>query len=142
MIVQTYDPRNYAIEAAARQDFRAFFETEFNRRRRGLFPPFTLLTRILIESADEKLAQSLAEAYEQELQALFAREPQLRRQAVQMRAMEAPVKRLRGRARFQVFCKLYARGPTPQVLAAMREIAARPVEGAQVFLEVDPANMI
>ena len=60
----------------------------------------------------------------------------------QMRAMEAPVKRLRGRARFQVFCKLYARGPTPQVLAAMREIAARPVEGAQVFLEVDPANMI
>ncbi len=142
VIVQTYDPRNYAIEAAARQDFRAFFETEFNRRRRGLFPPFTLLTRILIESADEKLAQSLAEAYEQELQALFAREPQLRRQAVQMRAMEAPVKRLRGRARFQVFCKLYARGPTPQVLAAMREIAARPVEGAQVFLEVDPANMI
>ena len=142
VIVQTYDPRNYAIEAAARQDFRAFFETEFNRRRRGLFPPFTLLTRILIESADEKLAQNLAEAYEQELQALFAREPQLRRQAVQMRAMEAPVKRLRGRARFQVFCKLYARGPTPQVLAAMREIAARPVEGAQVFLEVDPANMI
>lgn len=94
MIVQTYDPRNYAIEAAARQDFRAFFETEFNRRRRGLFPPFTLLTRILIESADEKLAQSLAEAYEQELQALFAREPQLRRQAVQMPGQwRRPVKR-------------------------------------------------
>ena len=58
-----------------------------------------------------------------------------------MRAMEAPVKRLRGRARWQVFIKLYARGPTPAILEKMDELAAREWRGAAVCLEVDPANM-
>lgn len=142
VVVQTYSPDNYAVEAAARQDFRAFFETEFSRRRRGLYPPFTLLTRLLVEAPDEALAQKTAEALASEMEAFFERSPQLRRQAVQMRAMEAPVKRLRGKARWQVFLKLYARGPTQQVLDQLETLAARPVEGAQVYLEIDPATML
>lgn len=142
VIVQTYDPENYAIEAAARQDFRAFFETEFSRRRRGLYPPFTMLARLLVEAADEKRAQQTAEALAAEMEAFFAQNPLLRRQTVQMRAMEAPVKRLRGKARWQVFLKLYSRGPTPQVLEKLESLARRPVEGAQVYLEIDPATML
>ena len=142
VIVQTYDPENYAIEAAARQDFRAFFETEFSRRRRGLYPPFTMLTRLLVEAADEKRAQQTAEALAAEMEAFFEKNPLLRRQTIQMRAMEAPVKKLRGKARWQVFLKLYSRGPTPQVLEKLESLAQRPVEGAQVYLEIDPATML
>ena len=142
VIVQTYDPENYAIEAAARQDFRAFFETEFSRRRRGLYPPFTMLTRLLVEAVDEKRAQQTAETLAAEMEAFFEKNPLLRRQVVQMRAMEAPVKRLRGKARWQVFLKLYSRGPTPQVLEKLESLAQRPVEGAQVYLEIDPATML
>ena len=142
VIVQTYDPENYAIEAAARQDFRAFFETEFSRRRRGLYPPFTMLTRLLVEAADEKRAQQTAEALAAEMEAFFEKNPLLCRQTIQMRAMEAPVKKLRGKARWQVFLKLYSRGPTPQVLEKLESLAQRPVEGAQVYLEIDPATML
>ena len=36
VFLQTYDPENYAVEAASRQDYRAFFEEEMRRRRRAL----------------------------------------------------------------------------------------------------------
>ncbi len=142
VIVQTYDPEHYAILAAARQDFRAFFDTEFDRRRRGLYPPFTRLVRLLVESEDEKRARETAEALCAEMDAFFQRQPALHRQVVQMRAMEAPVKYLRGKIRWQVFLKLYARGPTDAVIERLDGLAARPLEGASVYLEIDPANMM
>ena len=90
-----------------------------------------------LSGAAQRTAEALAEA----LGAFVSGDPALSRQVVQMRAMEAPVKRLRGRARWQVFIKLYARGPTPAILEKMDELAAREWRGAAVCLEVDPANM-
>ena len=43
VIVQSYKPDDPCIQAAAKQDYRAFFEMEFSRRRAGLYPPFTML---------------------------------------------------------------------------------------------------
>ena len=53
VFLQTYDPENYAVEAASRQDYRAFFEEEMRRRRRALYPPYTLIARLLFESDSE-----------------------------------------------------------------------------------------
>ncbi len=142
VIVQTYAPEHYAIAAAAKQDFRAFFDEEFDRRRRGLYPPFTRLARLLAESDREPCAKAAAEAMEAEMRAFFDGNPALLKQVVQMRAMEAPVKLLRGKARWQVFLKLYARGPTDAVIEKLESVAASPREAAEVFLEIDPANMI
>ncbi|MEG0766757.1 MAG: primosomal protein N', partial [Clostridia bacterium] len=49
VIVQTYDPSHYSIQTAAAQDYRAFYEQEFQRRRRSLYPPFTHMVRLLFE---------------------------------------------------------------------------------------------
>ena len=142
VIVQTYDPSHYAIEAAARQDFRAFFHTEFDRRRRGLYPPFTRMVRLLVEAPEEALSQETAEALYAHMDASLRADPSLLRQVVQMRAMEAPVKLIRGKARWQVFLKLYARGPTEAVLEKLDELAAQAYDNVSVFLEVDPASMM
>ena len=61
VIVQTYKPEDPCIQAAAAQDYRTFFEQEFSRRRAGLYPPFTLLARLLVESPDEEAAHQTAE---------------------------------------------------------------------------------
>jgi primosomal protein N' (replication factor Y) len=142
VLVQTYDPEHYAIAAAARQDFRAFFTTEFDRRRRALYPPFTRMVRLLIESPAAAVSQALAEAFDAEMQAFFEKEAALQRQVIQMRAMEAPVKLMRGKARWQLFLKLYARGPTQAILDQLDAIAAREQSEAAVYLEIDPVNMM
>lgn len=142
VIVQSYDPTHYAIEAAARQDFRAFFDMEFDRRRRGLYPPFTRMVRLLVEGADEAAAKGTAEALGEAMEGFFQAFPALRRQVVQMRAMEAPVKYIRGKARWQVFLKLYARGPTREILEKLDELAACTYDNVAVYLEIDPASMM
>lgn len=142
VIVQTYDPEHYAIEAASKQDFRAFFTTEFDRRRKALYPPFTRMARLMVESLDEHTAQAVAESLETEMEAFLAERPTLLRQVVQMRAMAAPVKFIRGNARWQLFLKLYTRGPTQDILDRLDELAAHAYEGTQVYLEIDPANMM
>lgn len=142
VIVQTYDPLHYAIEAAARQDFRAFFTMEFDRRRRSLYPPFTRMVRLLVEADTEKNAQRVAETLHNDMDAFFAENGELLRQVVQMRTMEAPLKMVRGKARWQVFLKLYSRGETQTILDQLDALAAKAFEGADVYLEIDPATMI
>ena len=64
VIIQTYLPNDPVIGFAARQDYRAFFESEFRRRRNGLYPPFTMLARLLIESGQEETAIRAADELE------------------------------------------------------------------------------
>ena len=59
-----------------------------------------------------------------------------------MRALEAPLKLLRGEARWQVFLKMYAREPSDRVISYMEELEELPFEGVRVELEVNPNAML
>ena len=67
VIVQTYQPDNYAIRAAASQDYEAFYREEIEYRREQGGPPFGRLIRLLYahtnrascERAARRLAASL-----------------------------------------------------------------------------------
>jgi primosomal protein N' (replication factor Y) len=52
VIVQTYTPEHYAIQAAAKHDYRDFYARECAFRRRAGYPPFARLARLLYQSAD------------------------------------------------------------------------------------------
>ncbi|NLA27217.1 MAG: primosomal protein N' [Firmicutes bacterium] len=53
VIIQTYHPGHYSIEAAARHDYHAFYSTEIELRKALLYPPFTDLVRFLLSGSDE-----------------------------------------------------------------------------------------
>ena len=55
VVIQTYQPENYAIVAAAAQDYKAFYDYEINYRKLLRFPPVYQLMAILIESEEEAL---------------------------------------------------------------------------------------
>ena len=67
VIVQTYCPAHYAIQAAAKHDFDAFFEEEVLFRRQHRYPPFTRLVRYLVRRSTDEQCASEAEALEYEL---------------------------------------------------------------------------
>ena len=46
VVIQTYDPTNYAIEAAARQDYGLLYSREIGFRRQQRNPPFTQLVHM------------------------------------------------------------------------------------------------
>ncbi|MBR2572015.1 MAG: primosomal protein N' [Clostridia bacterium] len=140
VIVQTYMPDAYAIRMAARQDYRAFYQAESTYRRRGLYPPFTVLARLLVTGPTPEETKSAAQELELRLSA-FLNESALRQSVVQMRALEAPIARLKGESRWQVFIKTYARGKTDLILEEMERMARGAGGDVRVELEVNPTNM-
>lgn len=61
VIIQTYSPENYVIQAAARHDYPGFYRQEIEYRRRYNYPPFSQLTRLVYSHANEGLCRREAE---------------------------------------------------------------------------------
>src|SRR5262249_53333954 len=57
VILQTYFPEHYAIQFAARHDYRGFYEKELRYRGWMRYPPFSALANVLVRS--EKLKEAL-----------------------------------------------------------------------------------
>lgn len=140
VIVQTYEPDHYGIVLAAKQDYRAFYHRESLYRRRALYPPFTVIARIVFSSGSEQAAKEAALNAEKALNEYLDRSG-ARDDAVQMRALEAPIKLLRGMSRWQVFLKMYFKGDIAGVENAMHELAKQAPDGVRAELEINPANL-
>jgi len=61
VIIQTYSPDNYTIEAAAKHDYLGFYLKEIDYRRRYNYPPFSQLIRLVYSHPNEELCRSEAE---------------------------------------------------------------------------------
>ncbi|MCI0520631.1 MAG: primosomal protein N' [Chloroflexi bacterium] len=74
VVLQTFQPEHYVIQAAAGHNFRQFYQQEMEYRRRLKYPPFNRLARLEIrsrraeqaEAAAQKLAAQLRQWIQQE----------------------------------------------------------------------------
>ena len=142
VFLQTYDPEHYAIQAASRQDYRAFYEEEMLRRRRALYPPYTLLARLLYEASREADAQAAAEGAMRQMEAFFERRTYLRKYVLALRVMACPVKMIRGKSRWQVTLKIVDQPVCQEAVGKMSEIARTPLESCACVCQVNPSSMM
>ncbi len=142
VIIQTYLPNDPVIGFAARQDYRAFFESEFRRRRNGLYPPFTVLARLLVESGSEEAAVRTADLLAEKVRGLAAAHPDWQRKLLTAMKDTPPVKFLKSKHRRHIVIKALVGRETDELFGALTELAAEGAEGAEVYFEVNPATMM
>ncbi|CAI8015792.1 Primosomal protein N' [Geodia barretti] len=110
VIIQTFQPENYAIQSAAEQDYQAFYLREMAYRRQQGNPPYSSLIRLLYTHANQAKCESEAVRL-----AGLLREQQAEWGITDVEAL-GPVpafpSRLRGRYRWHIIL----RGPTPRTL--------------------------
>jgi primosomal protein N' (replication factor Y) len=141
VIVQTYNPDNYAIQCASRHDYAAFYSGELERRRevRGSpYPPFGHLLAIHTSDQDESAAAARAVKLGHTLRELTGSE---RSQITVGGPAPAPLHKLRGRYRWLIV----PRGPDRQQLIdlSVQAIEALPAkEHSAVYIDVDPVDMM
>lgn len=105
VVIQTYNPDHYSIQAACRHDYQAFYQREIENRKALAYPPFSQLVSMVVSASAEdraaKAAGRLVERLRRELPPhcrLYGPGP-------------APLARIRGRYRYQIVVKgagLYA----------------------------------
>jgi primosomal protein N' (replication factor Y) len=61
VIIQTYSPDNYIIEAAAKHDYLGFYYKEIDYRCQYNYPPFSQLVRLVYSHTNEELCRREAE---------------------------------------------------------------------------------
>ena len=142
VVIQTYKPEDEIIQASAGQDYRSFFEMEFSRRRTGLYPPFTILARLLVESTSEMNAHKVAEALYTRCQQVLEAHPLWKKRTLMMLLDQPGVKVLRGKSRWHVMFKLLVHPQTEEFVAALTDMAREPYEGAEVYFEYNPTTMM
>ena len=142
VIVQSYEPDHYAVRMAATQDYRAFYDEEIRRRRRRLYPPYTLMMRILLTGAEQSDVRASAEVLEMQVSDWFAQSKIRRNQMIQVHAMEAPLGRIRDEYRYQVFIKMYAKGSDEAVDAIAQLVRESECPGVRVDMELNPASFM
>jgi primosomal protein N' (replication factor Y) len=73
VIVQSYTPEHYAIQAASRHDYDGFYDEEIDFRRQHRYPPFVRLARYLYRDKNDAVAAQAADRMARKL-AQHARE--------------------------------------------------------------------
>ncbi len=67
VIIQSYYPEHYAVQAAARHDYAAFYNTEIKYRLELIQPPFSKLVRLTFVHRNDEYCQNEAERLSGEL---------------------------------------------------------------------------
>ena len=133
VIVQTFNPEHFCIQAAAQHDYATFSEVELSVRQHYRYPPYRRLVKLLYEHHDRNSAQVEAMA----LAGALERVIQMQRLPDTDLVGPAPafLERLRGRYRWQII----VRGPDP--LDALRALPPDALSPGWA-VDVDPATSL
>lgn len=134
-IVQTIYPHHYSIEHACQQDYNAFLAKELGYRQAMRYPPLTAMVNIVVKGVDSRTALADATTLAQHLR----NNANVGRFNV-LGPAPAPVARLRGEYRAQIFLKGSHRALMRE--AVLAALAAEPDLRRRVSLDIDPVSIL
>jgi primosomal protein N' (replication factor Y) len=133
VVIQTFHPDHYAIQAALTGDDAAFLDEEMRFRRVFHYPPFTRMVQLLVSDGKRERAQAAI----QELAEALGRHPLGR--AVRLTGpAPAPLERLRGAWRFQLLARSASMRDLHRLLAAV--LPSKP--SCDLVVDVDPQQLL
>ena len=132
-VVQTFHPDHYSIDHARRQAYEPFFEAEMRYRRAMRYPPVVAMVNVVVRAGTPAAARRDAAALAGDLRAASSGYQVLG-------PAPAPMTRLRGEHRVQIFLKGRRRRPLREAVQAA--IARRPALRRRVTVDVDPLTML
>ena len=130
VLLQTYNPDHYVIQAAARQDYEGFYRQEIEYRRLLNYPPFSRMMKITCFHKEENTA---AEKANRIYHWLLQVNPQLAVPTTFTPPFDEPIKRVRN----MYYISILIKGRTLSSLkSAMRQ---SPIfEENDIIIDVDP----
>jgi primosomal protein N' (replication factor Y) len=134
VLVQTYNPDHPAILCLRTHDYEGFVRGELARRQETQYPPFSRMIALRVDGPDEK--QVRAVAAEAAARARAAAEPSVR----VLGPAEAPIARLRGRTRWQVWLSAVERAAVNRTARAAAALSLP--RDVRLAIDVDPQSVL
>ena len=138
VLVQTFSPDHQAIEAAKRHDYTSFAAYELPLRQQFGYPPYGSLARIVVRSESNIQAAQMAEQLADEVKKNAAH------QQTELKILgpaPATVEKLRGKYRYHILITASKAEMVQGVLKQVQQ-SAKPVDGVQWIVDIDPQDML
>ncbi|MFN8057830.1 MAG: primosomal protein N' [Vicinamibacterales bacterium] len=132
-LIQTLHPDHYSIGLARTQNYLAFFEREVEYRRRLQYPPLVSLVNVIVRGSTEREAAAGAARVARAMRPLPPG-------VALLGPAPAPLAKLRGQHRFQLFLKLGQRRATKGLVE--RVFSQHPDLRKSVTVDVDPVGVL
>ncbi|HBY07297.1 MAG TPA: primosomal protein N' [Chloroflexi bacterium] len=129
VILQTFQPEHYVIQAAARHDYRGFYKQELDYRRRLGYPPFARLLRLEFRGATEPEVEQAAQNLSRQIQGWITASGQHTTEII------GPVPCFFGKISGEYRWQIVLRGPDPVALLRGQNLGL-------VRVEVDPPSLL
>jgi primosomal protein N' (replication factor Y) len=141
VFVQTFRPEHYSVSFARHHDFLGFFHDEIQQRQAMLYPPFTRLARVLLDSPHAERVQAVSQWFESVLRRHIT-DPQ---RLVLLGPAEAPLAKLHDRYRWHLLLKAASSRLLHQCLHnALTEASQerQQLQGVRVSVDIDPLTFM
>ena len=139
-MIQTIDPCNPVIDLAARQDYPAFFETEYALRRILTYPPFCDIYGVFFVSEDENAAALAAKAF---FDTLVLENKELQQKLIVLGPSPARISKISNTYRYRLAIKCKnsksVRNLLMQVLKAT--VKMKELRKVQISIDLNPIDL-
>lgn len=137
VIIQTYNPDNFSIICAQKQNYEMFYETEIALRKQLKYPPFCDIILISFNSLNEFNIKNISnEMYKKLLEKLNQEEFKI------FRPMPSPIDKIQNRYRWRIIIKGNMTVEANEILnQTLKEIYSRNMKDIRISIDVNPNNM-
>ena len=131
VIVQTYTPEHFAVQAMQHHSYNTFIEQEQEQRQALHYPPYGWLILLRFSGLDARQVEQAAQDCAQQLQTSAIEGIQV------LGPVPAPILRVANRYRWQVLLKGTLDSPRPNVSNLRQQVNSQ----VSVTVDVDPLNL-
>lgn len=138
VLVQTFSPEHFAIQAALQHDYEMFARKELPVRLDHGYPPHTSMVRLIVRGDEESLVEAFAEQAVERMRAALEQTQTPHRI---LGPAPCPIARLRGKFRFHALLSSVDGARLRQGVAKAAAALQPPAE-VQWVLDVDPLDLL
>ena len=142
VIIQSYNPQNFSIQCARKQDYQTFYQTEIELRKELKYPPFYDI--IVISFQGEKIEEiiTLSNLVYNTINSKVKKEQ--KQQIVQVfKPMPAPIDKIQNNFRWRMILKTNKLNEVQEILnLSLNEIYQLPYKKTRVSIDINPYTML
>ncbi|HUU40332.1 MAG TPA: primosomal protein N' [Desulfatiglandales bacterium] len=144
VIIQTFNPSHYAINAARDHDYQKFFLQETRLRRELNYPPFSFIANVRFHGNNKTNTQKIAQLVGEKISSILKNQLKGEKHIEILGPVEAPLARLKGKYRQQILIKAHRTGQLNRLLKEIENLSGSCLSssGVKLIIDVDPYNMV
>lgn len=144
VLVQTFNPDHYAVQATVAHDYAALYKQEKALRELLGYPPFAYLACLRLQGNVSEKTSQRAQELAAAMHAFLARWPKRGREIQILGPVEAPIPKLLGKYRWHILVKAKKANLLQRYLMEVDRLQKKVLAatGVTLVLDVDPYQMI